>query len=227
MSGGKASGDTAAKVEAILKANIVNLGRKVLEGKTLSAFEIDLLRQEAGEPPIAAEYVSNQVELAAALGCNRKTIQRWLKEPGHPETAADGRYNVTAWRQWMADRGKRAGVADGDDPLDVNRLRARNILLQNEKLEFQLRVLRKEYIPRDLVQKWGGDLGAAIRKVVTQLHLAAPNLAGLSIPEIEARMKEMEDEVLSQLHALDDAVTEWDEQVAKEQLTDMDNEPAA
>jgi hypothetical protein len=72
--------------------------------------------------------------------------------------------------------------------------------------EHRLAVLRGEYVSADEVEKWGAALGAAIRKIVTQIHLAAPSVVGVSVPEAEARLKEFEDEILMQLHTLDDQV---------------------
>ena len=88
-------------------------------------------------------------------------------------------------------------------------LKARHILLQNQKLEFQLAILCKEYVPAADVEKWGGELGTAVRKVVSQIHLCAPSVVGLSVPEAEACLKEIEAEILEQLHLLDQHLADW------------------
>ena len=52
-------------------------------------------------------------------------------------------------------------------------------------------------------------LGGAIRKKVTRTHRIAPSLEGQPVAVIETRLKEQEDEVLTQLHTLDDHLTAW------------------
>lgn len=135
------------------------------------------------------------------LGVSRWTIQRAMKVAGHPEARADGRHEVAAWRAFLQSTG-----AVEDDSVSATELKARNLLLQNQRLELQLAVMRREYLPASDVERWGAELGAAVRKVVGQIHLAAPSVVGLSVPEAEARLKEMEDEILEQLHTVTERV---------------------
>jgi hypothetical protein len=69
--------------------------------------------------------------------------------------------------------------------------------------------MKRELIPVEEVTHLGAELGAAIRKVVTRLHRTAPSLDGQPVPVIEARLKEQEDDILKQLHTLDDRLGEW------------------
>jgi len=87
--------------------------------------------------------------------------------------------------------------------------RAQHVVLQNAKLKVELRQLKRELIPVDEVTHLGAELGAAIRKVVTRVHRTAPSLEGQSAAVIEARLKEEEDDILKQLHTLDDRLGEW------------------
>lgn len=63
--------------------------------------------------------------------------------------------------------------------------------------------------PVEEVTRLGGELGAAIRKVVARLHRCAPSLEGQPVTVIEARLKEAEDEILQQLHTLDERLGGW------------------
>lgn len=200
---------SAAAAQVILKADLRNLTRKVHAGKTLSTSERRLLASVAeGSKPSAAAFVRSQVELAEAIGVDRKQIQRWRKLEGCPQPQPDGRWNVAEWRAFKAAR-----EGEPEDPsagnLSPSQLRARQILLQNQKLEFQIGVMRKEFVPAAEVEKWGSELGAAIRKVVGQIHLIAPTVVGLTISEAEEKLKQLEDEVLAQLHVLDDAAASY------------------
>src|SRR5437867_12728917 len=105
---------TAEQAEILLKADLRNLAKKVQQGKTLSASERNLLQSVLGGGKTSTvSYAKNQVELAELLGVNRKTIQRARKKPGNPGAEADGRYNVTAWREFL-----NHGEDENDDDLD-------------------------------------------------------------------------------------------------------------
>lgn len=191
----------------LLKANYRNLAKKVQAGKTLSAAEINLLESlKGGTEATKQTHAADQVELARILGVNRKTIQRAIRTGDSPGAKSNGTYEIAAWRGYFAARGT---LDDKDAALSQTQLKARQLLLQNEKLEFQLSVLRREYVPACDVEKWGSELGAAIRKVVVQIHLVAPSVVGCTTPEAEARLKDLEDEVLSQLHTISARMEAW------------------
>ena len=79
---------------------------------------------------IAAEerlstWAKNQTELAEAIGCNRKSIQRWLKEahPDCPGQTSDGRYNITLWKLFVESVGKKVrAIGKGRNGQPVNRV---------------------------------------------------------------------------------------------------------
>jgi hypothetical protein len=197
---------TSEQAGLLLKANFANLALKVKQGKTLSASERNLLQSAlAGDQPSAVEFAKNAVELADLLGVDRRTISRWRKIEGNPGVQSDGRYHVPSWRAFKINR---QGEDDGDG-LSQTQLRARQVLLQNQKLEIQIAVLKREFMPVADVEKLGGELGAAIRKVVSQIHLCAPSVVGVSVAEAEARLKEVEDDILQQLHLLADSIAHW------------------
>ncbi|HNQ89032.1 MAG TPA: hypothetical protein PKM73_10495 [Verrucomicrobiota bacterium] len=87
--------------------------------------------------------------------------------------------------------------------------RAQHVVLQNAKLKVELRQLKRELIPVEEVTHLGAELGAAIRKVVTRVHRTAPSLEGQTVAVIEARLKEEEDDILKQLHTLDERLNAW------------------
>jgi hypothetical protein len=87
--------------------------------------------------------------------------------------------------------------------------RAQHVVLQNAKLKVELRHLKRELLPVEEVTHLGAELGAAIRKVITRLHRTAPSLEGQSVAVIESRLKEEEDDILKQLHTLDERLSAW------------------
>lgn len=126
---------TRQQAEVLLKADLRNRAKKVQQGRTLSAGERNLLQGAlSGGRPSNKNFAANQVELAEILGVDHKTLQRHRKIEGNLGVAADGRYDINAWRNWMLER---RGI-DGEDGLSQSQLRARQILMQNQKLEIQL-----------------------------------------------------------------------------------------
>lgn len=205
-----ALGLTSTQAETLLKADLRNLSKKLRDGKTLSAQERTMLQSIAsGGSGAALSYASNQVELAEILGVSRKTIQRARKRDGNPGTRPDGRWDVSAWREFLRLTGNCSEDGEEEDVSELQREKARNILLRNEKLEAELAILRRQWMSAETVEAMGGQLGSAIRKVVSTIHLAAPGVVGVSVPEAEARLKELEDEILSQLNLIDEAITKW------------------
>jgi len=193
----------AEVAEKILKRNIVNIVRKVQEGRTLSNTELAVVQGVADtdepETPTGLLFVQNQTDLARELGVNRKTIQRWLKVEGCPPTASDGRYNVLDWRKWATENNLKVseGEGAGDSKL---KLEARRLLLNNSRLEFDLAVRRGEYTHNDDVEAMFVMMVQNAKKVLLALPSnASPQVVGLSVPEAEIRLREIVDEALAQL----------------------------
>lgn len=186
-----------------LRTNARNIERKLKSGETLSASQLNFLQaiQGGAGSPTARQFAANQVELAAALGVDRKTIQRAMKMPGHPEARADGRHEIAAWRTFLQGTG-----AIASDDVDTVKEKARNLVLKNQKLEAENAILRRSWKPVEEIERWGADIGAGVRKTICQLHRIAQSISGLSTPEIEIRLKEKEDEILAQLNGLQDKI---------------------
>lgn len=194
--------ELAAKV---LRKNRQNLVRKVADGKTLSPREQEYLNAIARGEETTAEptFAKNQVALANALGVERKTIQRWVKEEGAPEARPNGQYHIGEWRSWATANHKKLG----DDTPSQATLKARNLLLLNRKLEHHLKVLQGEYVPTKDVERTGAELGTQIRKVVTTLHLLAPSLVRCtSVDECEQILCDKEDEIIEALYSVSQTI---------------------
>jgi predicted site-specific integrase-resolvase len=172
---------------------------------------------EQAELPVAAEaepveaevrgavWVKNQSELAEQIGCDRKTIQRWLKAAGPdcPGHAADGRYNVTAWRQWVESKGKKVRAAVVGK--DRGSLEIQNMRLRNDKLEIENQLRRGETMHVDEVCKVLTEMMSAfVLKIRGVKHTLASAVVGVSVPEASKRIGRETDEALAEL-----ALGEW------------------
>jgi hypothetical protein len=189
---------SADHARRILAANVANIAKKAKEGKPLTTAEVELVRTASGHGEGPLGFAPNQVELAQALGVNRRTIQRWSRLDGCPGARSDGRYPIDEWRSWARTNGLRVS-----EVLDAGELKAEQLALQNEKLRHEIAVLRRVYVPARDVELLGARLGAAVRKVVTSLHLLAPSVAGMTVLEAEVLLKDKEDEIVAQLHTID------------------------
>lgn len=156
---------TPEEALALLRDDLANIRAKVASGKPLTQQERLLIqtRSEGAVEPVkgASVWAKNQSELARILGVERKTIQRWRKEKGHPGAQSNGSYNVPRWREWAKGRGH--VFADDDSAVAAStKVKRENIELQNEKLRINNAIRRKEWIPR-----------VVARQVLSQLVLQA------------------------------------------------------
>lgn len=196
-----------ADASEFLKRHTANLAKKLRRGETLPASQVNFLHAIQGEvaSPVAVQFARNQTHLAAILGVHRKTIHRGMQLPGHPRPRADGRLEVAAWRTFLQGTGALA-----TDDVDTVKEKARNLVLKNQKLEAENAILRKNWKPVEEIERWGAELGAAVRKVVCQIHRSAQSLDGLPTAEIEIRLKKIEDEILAQLNGLNERIESTD-----------------
>ncbi len=105
--------DWPERARKLLNANLVNLGKKVLQGETLTAAEVKLLQSVESKPeraePTETEapaFAQNQSQLAAILGVSRQLVSYHAKQDSSPGSRADGRYNVAEWRKYFAAFGR-------------------------------------------------------------------------------------------------------------------------
>jgi hypothetical protein len=142
------------QAKLLLDSNALNLAQKVKDKKPLSASEIGMLEniaESGGDNKQSAKtFADNQVELSEILGVTRRTIQNWLKEKGNPKTEPNGKYNILIWREWARIQGRKF---NDPDEFDKSALQARNILLQNERLELANAEKRELLIPRELAKQ--------------------------------------------------------------------------
>lgn len=112
------------QAEMLLSANLINLSKKVLAGESLTAAEVKHLESmEAPDGATAPQqnerspFAHNQSDLAKILGVSRQLICHHCKRPLSPGRTADGRYQVEAWREYLAAFGRiRVGHTNSSRP---------------------------------------------------------------------------------------------------------------
>lgn len=170
------------------------------------------MAEDEGELPLhegqeerLSVWAKNQSELADALECDRKSIQRWLKEgdPECPGKTPDGRYNVTLWKLWIAKKGKK--VRANTRSKSKSDLEIEHLTLKNEKIELENMIRRGELLHIDEVNKTLSEMMAGFVQHLRKLrHTLSPSVIGVSLPEATKRISTSVDEVLGEM-----ALGEW------------------
>jgi len=156
--------------------------------------------RERDEKRVLQDAYDSIASCAAATGIPSTAI-RHAKRNGCPAFRGSRVYLAPLVR-WLFETPDRS-------PVNYEQERAQHIVLQNAKLKVELRHLKQELVPVEEVAHVGAELGAAIRKVVTRIHRLAPSLEGHPVEVIESRLKEEEDDIVKQLHTLDERLNAW------------------
>ena len=152
-------------------------------------------------------HATSQRELRDYLRVSSTTIERWqhnhphLKEP--PYRSENG-YDIGLWLafQTMSPR-QRRGQEDDEETEQITEAKRRQLVLQNQKLNVEIDRLQRDYIHVSTVEEQASQLSSAIKTIVHQLHTHAGAVVKLPVPEAEQRLKEIEDELLTQLNTID------------------------
>ena len=156
-------------------------------------------RDQHDNPTVRDVYPSFEA-CAAGTGIPVTLLKR-AKRQGCPALRGN-QVEMEPFLRWWYATGK-------EQAADYEHERAEQMVLQNTKLRLVLRRLKREMVPAENVHRLGAELGAAIRKVLTRVHRAAPSLEGRKADVIEARLREQEEEVLAQLQILEDRLALW------------------
>jgi hypothetical protein len=168
----------------IREAEFKNILQKLKDGKTLTA----------RESKIAAEFAAKrdgkgltQTELAAAWGMTQPNIHKMVKQ-GMPMDSIEA---ATAWRkQFLEER----------TPASYNEARTRKALLECDKLDMQLAILRGDYEEKAKVREAGIRIGAIFSaKLAALVNDASGALAGLGEAELRKKLHERTQQILSEI----------------------------
>jgi hypothetical protein len=140
-------------------------------------------------------FVKNQVDLAAHLDVERKSIGRWMKKPGCPGKEKGKGFSVTKWRAWKDKH--RLGRSQGNK---LANLKEEGEALKNEKQRLLNQRLRGESLDVDEVCKVVCDM---LSGFVLQFRQTLPTMAdeasGVDPGEALKRLRLRTDEVLEEL----------------------------
>jgi transposase len=169
----------------IREAEFKNILQKLKDGKTLTA----------RESKIAAEFAEQrdgkkkltQAELADLWGMTQPNIHKMVKQ-GMPMDSIE---SATAWRKkFLEER----------TPADYNEARTKKALLECEKLEMQLAILKGDYVLSTQVRESGIRIGAILTaKFAALVNDASGALAGLDEMTHRKKLHERTQQMLSEI----------------------------
>ena len=171
----------------------VDQGKSVPEDDLHSATEILLKEVEKETLP---RFAKNQTELAKIFKIDRKTIQRWRKEPGFPKPISNGKWDVHATRAWV----KANHRTDPEEIEDLHDLKIRQLKLICEKLEHEIQVKRGDYTLNEEVKRQVAGMIQESKTVLLSIpSKVAPLVAGLEPADAELLLRESIDDALVHL----------------------------
>lgn len=141
-------------------------------------------------------FVPTQEALAAQLGVNRKSIERWLKKEGCPGSTEHG-YDVKAWDAWCtANRlGRKTKAAS-----KLANLEEQKLILENEKRALINAKLRGESMHVDEVcQVLGEMMSGFVLQLRQGVHTMADESVGVPAGEAAKRIRHRLDETMRSL----------------------------
>lgn len=104
-----------AKAKKILADNLRNLRRKSGSGEALTEAQLRFVEFVAkGRQPekASAGFAKNASELAERLNTSRQLISHHAKNPESPGRTEDGRYDVSKWREFLTEIGRKFDEGD-------------------------------------------------------------------------------------------------------------------
>jgi len=136
----------------IREAEFKNILQKLKDGKTLTAREAMIAAEFAAERD--GKSGVTQVELASLWGITQPAIHKMVKM-GMPMDSIE---SATEWRKkYLAEHGRSGGA-----PTGYNEARTRKALLECDRLDMQLAILRGDYEEKAKVREAGIRIGAIL-----------------------------------------------------------------
>jgi hypothetical protein len=175
----------------IREAEFKNILQKLKDGKTLTAREAAIAAEFAAERD--GKGGVKQIDLAALWGVSQPAIHKMVKL-GMPMDSVEA---ANEWRKnFLAGHGRKEGSA----PAGYTEARTRKALLECDKLDMQLAILRGDYEEKAKVREAGIKIGAIFSaKLAALVNDASGALAGLGEAELRKKLHERTQQILSEI----------------------------
>lgn len=170
----------------IREAEFKNILQKLKDGKTLSAREAKIASEFALEKDGKPRKLTQQ-ELAATWGISQPAIHKLVKA-GMPMDSIEA---ATAWRRQRSE--ERA-------PASYTEARTKKALLECDRLDMQLAILRGDYEEKAKVRESGIRIGAIFTaKLAALVNDCSGSLAGLNEMDLRKKLHDRTQQILREI----------------------------
>ena len=158
---------TPELADKLLEADAALAYKKLQDGKGITSSQRAYLLSVAGKTAVSENGLAkNYVELAKILGVSRSSVVKWSKNKDAPKAKSNGQHDISEWLGFIQAHGLKG--AEYEDEGDLKR---RRILAQCLKLEAELDIVRGNWLPKVLVDKYMQDVFTACRAKIMQSPL--------------------------------------------------------
>jgi len=147
----------------LLDADAGLAAKRIKSGKNLTQGHRAYLQQVAGDNLPADGLAKNHVELAQILGVSRSSIVKWSRNPDAPKARSNGKHDIAEWLEFIKKNGLK-----GSDEIDGADLKSRRLLAQCLKIEAELEILRGNWLPVKMIERYMQDIFTGCRAKILQ-----------------------------------------------------------
>ena len=158
---------TPELADKLLEADAALAYKKLQDGKGITSSQRAYLLSVAGKTALSNNGLArNHVELAKILGVSRSSVVKWSRHEEAPKAKSNGPHDISEWLGFIKSHGLKG--AEYEDEGDLKR---RRILAQCLKLEAELDIVRGNWLPKALVDRYMQDIFTACRAKILQSPL--------------------------------------------------------
>tara|TARA_R100000742_G_C4247436_1_gene66147 strand:- start:284 stop:859 length:576 start_codon:yes stop_codon:yes gene_type:complete len=157
---------TSEQAKKLLEADAALAVQRIKSGKNLTQGHRAYLLNIAGEDVPSDGLAKNQVELAKILGVSRSSIVKWSRQSNAPKAKANGKHDIAAWLEFIKENGLK-----GSNEVEADDLKSRRLLAQCLKIEAELEILRSNWLPLRLIERYMEDVFTACRAKILQCQI--------------------------------------------------------
>jgi len=154
---------TPIQAKQLLDADAALAVNRIKDGKNLTQGHRAYLLKISGDDLPPDGHARNHVELAQLLGVSRSSIVKWSREPNAPKAKPNGRHDIAAWLEFIKLNGLK-----GSDEMDGGDLKSRRLLAQCLKIEAELDILRGNWLPVRMIERYMQDIFTGCRAKILQ-----------------------------------------------------------
>ena len=160
-------GITPEFADKVLEADAALAAKKINEGKGMTSSQRAYYLSVSGKHNIPASgLANNHVELARLLNVSRSSIVKCARQEAAPKPKPNGKHDISEWLLFIKEHGLKGAEEEGEGDL-----KRRRLLAQCLKIEAELDIIRGNWLPKALVDRYMQDIFTACRSKILQSPL--------------------------------------------------------